>query len=323
MKKYRLKKTDLEVSRIAYGTWHLGGSWDDSPLSADLKRRASRLLSLAMEEGINHLDLADIYTRGKSDEAVGCFLKENQTARDKLVIQGKVGIRLENTPEAGLPQRYDFSEEHITSTVESSLKRLNTDYFDILALHRPDPLIEPEKLANVLHRLYRDGKVRYFGVSNHNWAQIELIKKHLVLPVIVNQIELNLLHSAPITDGILFNTGDNIYNGSLGTLDYCRLNDVTIQAWSPVAGGAIFKEAADSGPENNLKTVLSNIATENDTTPQAVALAWLLRHPAGIQPIIGTLNEDRLASYAEADKISITRENWYSLLEAARQKRVP
>ncbi|ADI15076.1 aldo/keto reductase [Truepera radiovictrix] len=324
MKTYRIPHTDLEVSRLAYGTWHLGGSWDKTPLSGELKERANALLVAAFEYGINHIDLADIYTLGKSDEAVGYALQHNPGLREKLVLQQKAGIIVGADPDYGPPGRYDFSYEHLVGTVEASLKRLGTDYVDLLAFHRPDPLADLEEVARAADYLYREGRVRYFGVSNHSPMQIALLQKHLDKPLVVNQLELNLLHHHLISSGILVNQTAAVYANTAETLEYCRLHDILIQAWSPVAGGRLFNPA-DDAPENvrSAAALIAQLAEEKGTTKEAVALAWLLRHPAPIQPILGTLKVDRLADSVRADEVTLTRTEWYRLLEAARGAPVP
>ena len=208
---------------MAYGTWHMGGSWDATPLSADLKTRANHLIKTAVELGINHIDLADIYTKGKSDEAVGYALAQNPGLRDKLVLQAKCGIILGDDPNPGDPGRYDFSYDNIVSKVEGTLRRLGTDYVDLLALHRPDPLMEPDEVARAFDHLHSSGKVRHFGVSNHTAAQIEFLRRSVDQPIVLNQVELNLLHHHLISDGIVANMTESAYSPVLGTLDYCRI----------------------------------------------------------------------------------------------------
>lgn len=322
MNHYRIPHTDLSVSRIAYGTWHLGGSWDSSPPSASVKRQAEALIQAAIEQGINHIDLADIYTLGKSDEVVGLALKAQPGLRERLVLQEKAGIILAADPNFGPPGRYDFSYDHLVRAVEGSLRRLGTDYLDLLALHRPDALMEPEEVARAFNYLHSQGMVRYFGVSNHSAAQIELLRRYLDQPLVVNQLELSLVHHHLISSGILVNmtTGDDAKVS--GLLDYCRLNDIMVQAWSPVAGGAFLGSEV---PEHlkPLAELTAKLADEKHTTKDAIALAWLLRHPAGIQPIIGTKNPTRIADAVLADTISLSRQEWYSLLEAARGASVP
>lgn len=324
MKTYRIPNTELEVSRLAYGSWQLGGSWDKNPLPDDVKAQANRLVVAAYEAGINHIDLADIYVLGKSDEAVGYALKQNPGLRERLVLQEKAGIVVASDPDFGPPGRYDFSYEHLVRTVEGSLRRLGTDYVDLLAFHRPDPLVEPEEVARAAHYLHAQGMVRYFGVSNHSPMQIELLKKHLDQPLVVNQLELSLLHHYLISDGVLVNQTAAPYAHTAGTLEYCRLHDIMIQAWSPVARGQLF-QPGDDAPDRvrHAARLIAELAAQKGTTKEAIALAWLLRHPAGIQPIIGTLKAERIAASAAADEVELSRAEWFSLLEAARGAGVP
>ena len=325
MKTYKIPNTDLEVSRLAFGTWHMGGSWDKTPPTAELKERAGRLLDAAVEHGITHIDLADIYTMGKSDEVVGDALSKRPGMRDKLVLQQKVGIVIGGNPDFGPPGRYDFSYDHIVTEVEASLKRLQTDYVDILALHRPDPLFEGEEVARAFDHLHSSGKVRYFGVSNHNWQQIVSLQKCIDQKLVLNQVELNIMHHYLISDGMTANMVDTTpYAGVMGTLDFCRSSEIMLQAWSPVAGGSIFNPAADAADNvKNVAALLKELAAEKGTTPAAIALAWLLRHPAGIQPIIGSLNPERIPEAVPADDVELSRVEWYRLLEAARGAGVP
>ena len=324
MKTYQIAATDLTVSRLAYGTWHMGGSWDQTPLSDDLKKRADTLINTAVDHGINFIDLADIYTMGKSDESVGHVLKNQPGLREKIYLQAKAGIVLGADPVRGGPGRYDFSYDHLVGAVETTLQRLNTDYVDVLALHRPDPLMEPAEVARAFDYLKNSGKVRYFGVSNFTDMQIALLQNHVNHPLIVNQLELNLLHNQLIVDGITANTAIPVYTNAARTFDYCRLNDVMIQAWSPVAGGRVFDESADA-PDHirQLAKTIRELAHSHSCSTAAIALAWLLRHPAGIQPIVGTLNAERISASVQADEVELTRQEWYTLLAAARGADVP
>ncbi len=324
MQQYTIPNTDLSVSRLAYGTWHLGGQWDETPLTDDLKQRAVRLIATAVDTGINLIDLADIYTRGKSDEAVGYALQQDKTLRDKIILQEKCGIVSCAKPEFGMPPRYDFSFEHITKSVETCLQRLATDRVDILALHRPDPLVEYEEVARAFDHLHASGKVRYFGVSNHTAGQIALLQRHVRQPIVLNQVELSLLHHSLISDGILANMDGYRYSNTSGLMDFCRLNQIMIQAWSPTASGRVFGCSEDSTDlEQQLAKQIAAIARTHETTDEAIPLAWLLRHPAGIQPIVGTLNADRIGKSVLADDITLSRVEWYTLLETARGESVP
>jgi predicted oxidoreductase len=324
MKQYTIPNTDLRVSRLAYGTWHLGGEWDKTPPSDDVKQQAVRLIAAAVDSGINHIDLADIYTLGKSDEVVGHALRQDKSLRDQIVLQGKCGIVVGADPDFGPPQRYDFSCDHIVQSVETTLKRLGTDRLDLLALHRPDPLVEYEEVARAFDQLHAGGKVRYFGVSNHTAGQIALLQRHVRQPIVLNQLELSLLHHSLISEGILANMAGYDYCNNAGLLDFCRLHEIMIQAWSPTARGKVFAEHADAtAAEKRLAKTIAAFAQQYDTTDDAIALAWLLRHPAGMQPILGTKNVDRISKSAGADDVSLSRRDWFTLLEAARGAPVP
>jgi predicted oxidoreductase len=205
--------------------------------------------------------------------------------------------------------------------VEGSLKRLGTDYIDILLLHRPDPLVEPQEVAEAFDKLHTSGKVRFFGVSNHSPAQIELLKKSVAQPLVVNQLELNVVHNQLIDAGTIVNQEELPRSAhGAGTLEYCRLNGILIQAWSPVAHGKIDKAASGQGDERmkSAAAVAKTMAAKKGVSIDAILFAWLLRHPAGIQPIIGTTSADRIKDACSADAISLTREEWYELFTAGR-----
>jgi predicted oxidoreductase len=303
MQTVRIPQTDLDVSRIASGTWHLGGTWDNTPPTAEVRERAHRLILTAVEHGINFIDLADIYTRGKSDLLVGEVLAANPGLRDRLILQEKAGIILSDL-ETGETGRYEFTYEHLVSALEGSLRRLNTEYVDLLLLP--------------------SGKVRYFGVSNHRPEQTALLRRYIRQPLVANQLELNLLHNAMIDDGVTVNIAPGAYSAAGGLLDDARLHDMQIQAWSPVAGGALFSPPPDA-PANvhAAAAAVAKMAAEHATTPEAIALAWLMRHPAGVVPIIGTLRPERIAAHAAADAVTLSRIEWYRLFTAARGKPVP
>lgn len=324
MKTYQIPQTDLETSRIAFGTWHLGGSWDNTAPSDDIKKRADTLIHSAIEHGITLIDLADIYTRGKSDMVVGEVIKNDPSVRDKVLLQAKSGIVLPDELYPGSIPHFDFSYENLMAKVETTLQRLNTDYVDLLLLHRPDPLVQPEEVARAFDDLQSSGKVRHFGVSNHTPMQIELLKKFVKQPLVVNQLELNVLHNDLISDGIFSNMASATYTGARATLDYCRVNDMMIQAWSPVAGGQIFapKEDAADNVKETAKLIVE-LAEKHQTSKSAIALAWLLHHPAGIQPILGTMNVKRIPESVLADDVELTRLEWYSLLAAANGAGIP
>ncbi len=344
MQTYRIPRTDLEVSRLAYGCMKIGGSWDQAPLSAEIEQAARASVSAALDGGVNFFDHADIYTSGKSETVFGRILASTPGLRDRVVLQSKVGIRFANDAYlSGDPTRYDFSHENITRSTEAILRRLQTPHLDILLLHRPDPLVEPAEVARAFDELYETGKVRYFGVSNHTPAQIELLLRHVRQPLVVNQLEFSLAQPALVTEGFLANqAGAGAHSGlATGLLDYCRLHDMLVQPWSPVGGGRLLRAATPApSPSVTSTTARSDPATPADplapcaalvaelahaknTTAEAILLAWILRHPAGMQPIIGTTRPDRIRASLLADDITLSREEWYALLATVRGKSVP
>ena len=310
LKTYTVPHTDLVVTRLAYGNAMIGID-SNSP---DFVARTVPVIRAAYEQGITFFDTADVYGHGRSELALGQLLKEIPGSRRRLVIQSKCSIR-----EGGV---IDSSREHITNAVEGSLKRLGTDYLDILLLHWPDSLIEPEEVGRAFDELHNAGKVRYFGVSNYSPYQIELLRKHVRQPLVANQIQLGLAHwytdpgasKAAVTHGA---------EGVI-TLDYCRLQDIQVQAYSPLKGANVGKPPnllnppSDASPEVR-KTVdtLQEIARNHDTSPAAIMLAWLLQHPAGIVPIIGATKVEHVVDNCAADRVQLSRTEWYSLLRAA------
>jgi predicted oxidoreductase len=323
MNTYRIGNSDLEVSRIGYGCMHLSRAWDDAPLTADERARTHTMVDAALAQGINLFDHADIYARGKGERLFGEVLRQRPGLRAEIVLQSKCGIRLAGDPAPDAPARYDFSHAHIVESVEASLQRLGTEYLDILLLHRPDPLGRPEEVAQAFDALHREGKVRHFGVSNHTGAQIALLQRHVRQPLLVNQLELSLLHHHLIDEGIMANQTGTPYSPA-GTLDYCRQHDILVQAWSPLASGRLAAplESMDGTLRATAELALQ-LAQAYGVQMEAILLAWLLRHPAGIQPIVGTTHAERLAASCAGDTLELTREQWYALFAAARGRRMP
>ena len=313
----------LTTSRIGYGCMHLSRAWDASPITADERRNAQRLVETALAHGITLFDHADIYARGKSEQVFGDVLRGSPGLRARMILQSKCGIRFADDP-PGTPGRYDFSHAHIVASVDGSLARLGVEYLDVLLLHRPDALVEPEEVARAFDTLHVSGKVRHFGVSNHTLGQIELLRRHVRQPLVANQVEISLLHLPLIDEGVVANTTGHAYASAAGTLDYCRLHDVRVQAWSPLAGGKLATTSEFSDPVvRETAALLRQLADAKGVTPDAVQLAWLLRHPAGLQPIVGTTDPVRLVACAAADEVQLSREEWYALFTAARGGRVP
>ncbi len=276
----------------------------------DSKVPLDELIGTALELGIDFFDHADIYGGGKCEEVFGNYLSSNPSLREKITIQTKCGIR------RGC---YDFSKEHIIKSVEGSLRRLRTDYVDILLLHRPDTLMEPEEVAAAFDELESSGKVRFFGVSNHNPMQIELLKTAVKQPLIIDQLQFSLPESGLVTSGLnvnMKNAESQMHDGS--ALEYSRIKGITIQAWSPFQGG--FFEGPYIGNREKypaLNEKLDELAAEYDATPTAVASAWILRHPADIQLISGSVSPARIREIAAGADIVLSREDWYSLYLAA------
>jgi predicted oxidoreductase len=325
MKSYHIPNTDRNISRIAYGCMKIGGTWDHAPITAEIQESASACISAALESGIDFFDHADIYTCGKSEEVFGHFLKGEPGLREKITLQSKCGIRFPNDALlSGEPPRYDFSYDHIIRSVEGILRRLQTDYLDILLLHRPDPLVEPAEVAQAFDELHDSGKVLHFGVSNHTAGQMDLLAKHVRQPLIINQLQFSLIQPALVVEGFSANQINAVSALATGILDYCQKNDILVQAWSPVGGGYILKpDRQKESPFKETADLISTLAKAKNTTPEGILLAWILRHPAGIQPIIGTTKPERVVISAEADDVSLSREEWYQLLAVSRGKNVP
>lgn len=325
MKIMPLKKREITDSRLVLGCMGFGGNWDSSPLSNEDVVKAEQAIDAALSAGITMFDHADIYRMGKAEEAFGKILASKPGLREQIVIQSKCGIRFED--ETG-PFRYDFSKEHILSSVDGILQRLQTEYIDILLLHRPDPLMEPEEVAEAFQQLKSSGKVRHFGVSNMNKAQIDFLQAYCKAPIIANQLEMNLHKLDWVDQGVLVNQEAGAATQFAdGLLEHCNLNDIQIQAWSPLANGIYSGKEIEHLTETDRQTkeLVENLASEKETSSEAIILAWLMRHPANIQPIIGTTNPARIRNCQDAIRQSeeMTREEWYSLYVSARGVKLP
>ncbi|MBP6704655.1 MAG: aldo/keto reductase [Vicinamibacteria bacterium] len=304
---------ELSVGPIIYGCMRIGGAWSPEPPSQDERASAFRALDTALECGARLFDHADIYTCGRSETLFGEWLRSRAIPRDRVLIQSKCGIR---PGEGDAPDRYDFSREHILGSVEGILARLGVDDLDVLMLHRPDPLGEPEEVADAVAELKRRGWIRAFGVSNFSAAQIRLYAKFLDEPIRVNQVELSLRHPALIESAVQINrAAQGAGAGVDDLLDFCRESDVDIQAWSPLAKG-------QTGPEV-LATTLAEVASRHGVAPETGQIAWILRHPAKIRPVIGSTRPERIREAFAAANVTLSREDWYRLLNAARGRDLP
>lgn len=301
MKILSIKNTDLKVSNVVMGCMRI---------SEFTESQAQEWIEAALELGINHFDHADIYGGGKCETIFGKALKACPSLREKMIIQSKCGIR---------PGFFDFSKEHIINSVDLILSRLGTDSIDSLLLHRPDTLIEPEETAEAFQQLFDSGKVRSFGVSNQNPMQIELLQKYSSQKLIFNQLQLSIAHTPMIDSGIASNMGIPQSIERTGSiLEYCRLKDITIQAWSPFQYGFFegnFLTADEKYPE--LTKLLDELAKKYSVTRAGIATAWLTRHPADMQVIIGTTSITHMKESCAGSELPLTRAEWYGLYKAA------
>lgn len=300
MKRITIGNSALTASEISLGCMRM----------ADLsKEDANKVINTALENGIDFFDHADIYGGGKSEEVFADAIDMNATIREKMILQSKCGIR------QGF---FDFSKEHIISSVEGSLKRLKTDYLDTLLLHRPDTLFEPEEVAAAFTELEKSGKVRHFGVSNQNPGQIELLKKYVDQELIANQLQFSIMHTGMIDTGFNVNmTIDPSLDRDGGILEYSRLNNMTIQAWSPFQYGFFEGVFLDNDKFPELNKTIDKIAADKGVTNSAIAVAWIQRHPASFQTVVGTMNPGRIADIAKASDVTLSCEEWYEIYRAA------
>ena len=302
MRKIVLGRTALEVPVVAVGCMRIN--------KLD-KKGAAGFVGKALGLGANFFDNADIYGGSACEAIMADALKDAGARREDVIIQTKCGI---------VPGKmYDFSKGHILSSVDGSLRRMKTDYVDVLLLHRPDALMEPEEVAEAFETLHKSGKVRHFGVSNQNPGQIKLLRKYIKFPFAANQLQLSVTNATMITEGIHVNIVKDDYalGRDGGILDYCRLEDITIQPWSPFQHGT-FEGVFIGNPKfPELNKKLTEIAGKYGVSETAIAMAWLLRHPAKMQPVTGTMNEGRLEDCVKAADITLSREDWYALLLSA------
>ena len=298
MYKIDFGKSGLKVPAVAVGCMRISNMNE---------KEVSAFIDTALENGANFFDHADIYGGGKSEEVFGKAVSPSM--RDNIIIQTKCGIR------QGM---FDFSYEHIVNSVEGSLKRLGTDYIDVLLLHRPDALMEPEEVAKAFSHLKESGKVRNFGVSNQNPYQMQLLQSCMDMPLCANQLQFSIMHAPMIQSGINVNMyNESAVNRDGGVLDFCRLNKITIQPWSPMQFGFFKGCFVDNEQFPELNGVLEKIGDKHGVSKTSVAIAWILRHPAKMQPITGTTNLQRLKDSLCATDYTLTREEWYEIYRAA------
>jgi len=306
MKTFTMPGTDLVVPNVTLGLMRISEMSD---------AEVQRLVGAARDCGITFFDQADVYGGDHGCERrFAEALQLTSAARAEIILQTKAGIV---ATDAGA--YFDYSYEHIVEAANGSLAALKTDYIDILLLHRPDALVEPEEVARAFDELAAAGKVRAFGVSNHTPGQIELLKKYVTQPLVANQLQLSITHSPLIAQGLAANMlgEDQSIVRDLGILDYCRMHDITVQAWSPFQAGFFDGVFLDSPDYARLNAVIDRLAANYDVPPIAIATAWITRHPARMQVVLGTTNADRVTDAAQGSDIPLTRAEWYELFRAA------
>ncbi|TWW13341.1 oxidoreductase [Dellaglioa algida] len=304
MKMINLGGSNLQVSSVGLGCMRM------PELST---KQAAEMIQMAADHGINFFDHADIYGAGKAEEVFAAGFSETELSREDIILQSKCGI----VP--GL--EYNFTAEHIEKSVDGILKRLNTEYIDSLLLHRPDTLMEPEAIARVFEKLQASGKVRNFGVSNFYPGQVDLLQQALDMKLLVNQLQFGVMHTGMIDLGTNVNmVNDAGINRDGGILEYSRLKKMTIQAWSPFQYGFFEGTFLDNPKFAELNEVLNRLAREKDSTNTGIATAFILRHPAKMQVIAGTMNPKRITEITDATEIELTHQEWYEIYRAAGNK---
>lgn len=299
MKNVKLGSTEINVPSVVLGCMRINNA--KNPVA---------VIETAMENHINFFDHADIYGKGECEEIFAKAFSKTNYQREDIFLQSKCGI----VPGV----MFDFSKEHIIQAVEGSLQRLNVDYLDSLLLHRPDTLMEPEEVAAAFDQLATEGKVKYFGVSNHSPQQIQLLQKYVTQPLLLNQLQFGIMHTGMIDFGIHVNMTDpRSVDHDNGLLEFSRLNNMTIQAWSPYQYGFFEGVFIDNEKFPELNKVMAELAEKYHTTKTGLASAWILRHPAQMQVIAGTMNLGRIAEIAQASEVVLSREDWYAIYLAA------
>jgi predicted oxidoreductase len=305
MKTFTLPGTDITVPNVVLGLMRIQDASDDE---------VRTLVKTAHDAGITFLDHADVYGTPKH----GCerrfaeAMRLTSSEREQFTIQSKAGI-------VGDGPYFDFSYEHLITSVNGSLEALGTDYLDILLLHRPDALVEPDEVARAFDELHAAGKVRAFGVSNQTPGQIELLKRSVSQPIVANQLQLSITHAPMIAQGIAANMqgADQSLVRDVGILDYCRLHDITIQAWSPFQAGFFDGPFLGSDRYPELNAVVDRLAEKYGVPPEAIAVGWITRHPAQMQVVLGTTTPSRVQAAAQGSELPLTRPEWYELFRAA------
>jgi predicted oxidoreductase len=314
VKTIALGASSLCASRLAYGCWRIADTWNPAEVNPKSEAAGRRAVVAAFEAGYTLFDHADIYCDGAGEMIFGRVLKEVSGMRAGVVIATKCGIRKPAEPRPDSPYRYDFSAAHLIGSCEQSLKRLGVETVDLFQLHRPDWLMNPEEVAGAFAKLKQAGKAREFGVSNFKPSQVTALQSACPMRLLVNQVEISLAKRTSFDDG---------------TLEQCLIDKITPMAWSPLAGGQLGDGAKKLLPSQEgyqpqrFLPVLDAVAQAHGASRTTMALAWLLKHPSGIVPIIGSTNPQRIREATRACDVELSRDEWYRLLEAARGERLP
>jgi len=312
MKTIQLGSTQNRVSAVALGIMRM------VRLNTT---EAANVLNVVHEHGVNMIDAADIYGNGESEKTFGMALKQSGLKRDDFFIQSKGGIVLDPEKSSGelvFGQRYDFSKQHLIATVDGILQRLQVDYLDSFLLHRPDPLMETDEVAAAFDDLQSSGKVRHFGVSNFNPMQVELVQQAINQKLIINQLQFGVMHTGPIDFGLHTNMQDDrSINHDGEIIEYSRLHQMTIQAWSPYQYGMFAGTFIDNPKFQGLNDELQVLADKYGVTKNAIATAWILRHPAQMQVILGSMNPQHLTESIAGADVTLTKQEWYDVYFAA------
>ena len=313
MQTISLGSSSIQVSRLAYGCWRILGPEGAAPDSGR-EAAARKAVQTACDAGFTFFDLADVYADGAAERIFGEVLKQTPGLRERVVITTKCGIRRKGTPAPDSPYRYDFSAEYIIQACEQSLRRLGVETIDVFQLHRPDYLMDPAEVAAAFTKLKQQGKVREFGVSNFRPQQLALLQKACPFRLLLHQVEVSLAKLDCFEDG---------------TLEQCLAEKITPMAWSPLGGGRLADTLPIdiNGPDHarriGVRETLDDIARDHKVARPLIALAWLLKHPAGITPVIGSARPEHIREQARAAELNLSRDEWYRLMEAARGARLP
>jgi predicted oxidoreductase len=305
MKTYNIPGIDVPASNVVLGLMRIQDKTDEE---------VRTLVHTALDAGITVIDHADVYggVMHKCEERFAEAMNLTTTQREGMIIQSKAGL----VPHLS---HFDFSYKHLIASVDASLAALRTDHLDVFLLHRPDALVEPEEVARAFDELESAGKVRAFAVSNHTPGQIELLKRYVKQPIVANQVQLSVTHASLIAFGVASNMQgvEQSVDRDNGILDYCRLNDITLQAWSPFQAGFFTGPFLGNPEYAELNAVIDRLAASYDVPALAIATAWITRHPANMQVVIGTTTPERVAAAAQGSEIPLTRPEWYEMFRAA------